>query len=1295
MARLESVAIGGYYATPPHLINRIASLVARPEGRPKFAFMDPCAADGEAILSLGEAILGEKGNVTYYTCELEGTRFAKLSTRIRETHWGSSSSTLSGDAFRIQFDRGSKTGAHVLYLNPPYDTDRVHGRLEQKFLARFTPALAMNGLLIFVVPYYALSASAHLLAQEYAELRCYRFPGDDFNGYKQVVLYARRTTPSLEPDAALLAQVESWATNADGIPELPLSADPLYSVDGSSEWESGLYQWQMREFDVAGLLSKIRPWMHSTRSGDLVPVPGILPDLPVNELLTRRYPVATPPRPAHIAAGIASGLFNGSRIEPTSQDAGLPALLVKGVFDKEYKTVEQKKGKDGEVRGVVQVQQPKLITTVLDLSTHQYHVLGVGGETQGAPSVDRLTVADLLKHYGDSLMSVMEAQCPITYDPRKDAASIPLPSSPRRLFAAQAHAVRAIVRLLGGPVAGKAARRHTSAILLGEIGSGKSTVALMSARTIGARRMLVMCPPHLLKGWTNEVASVLPDAEVRVLSTVTDVDALKDVPEDRTVIAILSREAAKLSHGWRGADGLCPRCGAQTPTDVDLAKKRQRCPAKVLTPKSKIGEAALRLAYKLVPYAGSPEANLGSVLRSRFDRKRLALAAARNTAGKGPAFVVPQEALRECLAELLSSWTSNGGGEALEAAIGHVLVALGDDSSIVEAARYIKANKREYDYQAEGLLRGLCLLLPPGSEIQATLLAEVRDGERQSFNYNPWDLSGSIKSLTEGAAHGPTLGRMPIKWVDDKIELHGARAGTKSATFTALRHVGNLGQFTFGEECGEALFQADRDTPRRVALARYISQRHPALFDFLVLDEGHEYATDGTAQERSAHRLTSLGIPTVLMTGTIMNGYAESLFTNMWALSAAFREEFSRDERQRFVDRYGYRKRLVEDKDQDSGKVIEFGSMSDRVTRSERVIGNAPGVLPLFLLRHLLPIAVTLHKTDLAIDLPPCTQHRHLIDPGHELLGRFIRLQEQLVAQIKEDQWEPDLAGRLWGQLAELPSYLDRATADTGNCESGAYEIRYPESLNSGLVASQEPFSKDTLLPKEEWMLDVIERELSEDRNVMVFSWHVTLLPRLARLIEARTGGKVPVLYADKVSTGKRQDWIDREVVKKGRRVLVTNPVAIQTGLNNLVHFASEIWMENPACNPVIYRQAIGRVDRIGQKIATRIHVPVYADTLQVQMYDLLMKKVAVSISTDGLDPESALQAAGVGEDEYMTGLSIGKQLWAMLNEGVSRDDSGPIFHARGTVPTSTEPPPKSSNIADMLSMLDDMAQAG
>ena len=389
----------------------------------------------------------------------------------------------------------------------------------------------------------------------------------------------------------------------------------------------------------------------------------------------------------------------------------------------------------------------------------------------------------------------------------------------------------------------------------------------------------------------------------------------------------------------------------------------------------------------------------------------------------------------------------------------------------------------------------------------------------------------------------------------------------------------------------------------------------------------------------------------MLLTGTIMNGYAESLYTNLWYLSPAFRQEFSRDERQKFIDRYGYRKRIVEDRD-DEGKVIAFGTVTDRVERRERVIGNAPGVLPLLLLKHLLPLSVTLHKADLAVDIPPCAEMVEGIEPEDKLLAEYNALQKALIEQLREDKYDEEKSGALLGALAQLPAYFDLATKDTGNQEDGSYEIRYPESLGGGLVVRAESFPASAILPKERWMLNTIESELKEDRNVLVFGWHTVLLPRLARLIEENLGITAPILNPDKVGTRKRQKWIDKEVVARKRRVLITNPVCVQTGLNNLVYFASSIWMQNPTCNPVIKRQADGRIDRIGQMSNTRIHFPIYAGTTQQYLHSLLMHKVAVSMSTDGLDAEAALQAAGVVENDGFTAFSVGRQLYEMIISG-------------------------------------------
>ncbi len=1256
MARPEAVAVGGYYKTPTHLIPRIAPLLSphlNDEG--EISFIDPCAGDGEAILGLMRALLKNlyASSAQLYACEMEATRAAALKKLVSEStsHW-LSKGVVHGDAFRLTFNRKDKHGASVLFLNPPYDIDRVYGRLENKFLTRFSSALMDGGALLFLVPHYALRASAEFIAQEYRDVRCFKFPAEDFEAFKQVVLFARKRTPLAAPDARTVKQIQGWAEDVSGLPELPnIASEPLCELPAAPKYYGGLGEWAMRPVDVVALTRKAKPWVQTTRGGTAMPVHGILPDLPIQSLLLRQYPVATPPRPAHIAAGIASGLFNGARVEPTDPSVGLPALLVKGVFDQEYRTVEQKLDKDGAVRALVQVQQPRLVATVLDLSTHQYHTLKAGDA--GTPSIEGLTVAGLLKYYGDSLMAVMEQQCPILYDPRKDGDSIQLAPTARRLFSAQGHAAKAIVRLLGGPTATKKERSGKAAILLGEIGSGKTSVALAVSNTVGSKRPLVLCPPHLLTSWRNEAAAVLPDADVRVLTSIGELEAVANDKSDRTIISLVSRETAKLSHGWEGVGAVCPKCGGMTPAGVDLAKKRSRCENVHVRGRGPTACLALKMANQLSRFAPQ-NATIHSLLRGRHDQKRLEVFAQRleQQPPKYPGFVASY--FDEILPELI-----NSADPYIEALV-WILLALGDAERIERSAR---AFLELPGYRDQELGRNLLLLLPPHDARQTAVVAEQQ--AKRSNSYSSWDpwhqFTTTLESVKSGESH-VRIGNLSVSWADGKLKVSDVESRTLEAACEALYGVYRLAGFRFIGPCDEFLFQAVPE-PRRIALAQHIVRRHRDVFDFLILDEAHEYASDGSAQERSAHRLTGLGLPTILMTGTIMNGYAKSLFTNMWAVSPAFRNEFQRSDEQRFIDRYGYRKRIV-DVDEDKIEVAEFGAMSDRVVQhqSGRVVGNAPGILPLFLLRHLLPISVTLHKTDLALDLPLCRQERCLVEPDSELKSRYDRLQQALVNRIKHDQFDPELAGRLFGQLAELPSYLDRSTRDTGNTEDGVYEIRYPESVGSALVASQEAFDSSEVLPKEQWLLDKIDLELSEGRNIMVFTWHVNLLPRLSDLIAKHTGLKVPILYANKVPTAKRQDWIDRQIVNRGARVMVTNPVAIQTGLNNLVHFATEIWMENPACNPIIFRQAMGRVDRIGQQLETRIYSPIYAGTLQVTLYDLLLKKVAVSVSTDGLDPESALLAAGVGEDEYLTGLSIGKQLWAMLSDGVVKEERGTVY---------------------------------
>src|SRR5204863_3878747 len=76
--------------------------------------------------------------------------------------------------------------------------------------------------------------------------------------------------------------------------------------------------------------------------------------------------------------------------------------------------------------------------------------------------------------------------------------------------------------------------------------------------------------------------------------------------------------------------------------------------------------------------------------------------------------------------------------------------------------------------------------------------------------------------------------------------------------------------------CGGALWQADRTGPRRVPLADYVLRRMRGHFDLLIADEVHELKGRGTAQGLAGAALAEACTRTLVLTGTLLGGYAST-----------------------------------------------------------------------------------------------------------------------------------------------------------------------------------------------------------------------------------------------------------------------------------------------------------------------------------------------------------------------------------------------------------------------------------
>lgn len=1240
----------------------------------KLSVADPCAGEGAALVGLAERWVSASScesdamwmtgrsrwqdHAELFGCELEAARAEKLRRAIAHNSWGvEKNHHAHGDAFLLQND--ARDTVHLLWLNPPYDTDRDYGRLEERWLLRFTPMVAVGGALLFFVPFASLAASARTLARHFKMPRCFRLPGEYFKAFKQVVLVAERRQSLAIPDPEIEAAILEWAADAETIDVLPPGGLDAPVVTVSTATKVNLPKWIMGAIDLDALIEAYKPWHTSDRAGRVAPIPGISPRDPFTEIMAPRVRLAVAPRPAHIALAAGAGVLSGARLIPDHGKG--PELLLKGVHRRTYQHVRFKENADGERIAEERRHVPELQLSILDLGSSRYHKLKASMDPSGAASAADWTVGDLLEKYGTAMLGALRDRCDILYDGGSEAHrdTYPLlPISPDPLMDAQAHAVRGLLRLLDEP--------DRAAVLLGQIGVGKTRISLTAAahRLKGRGRILVMCPPILLPEWESEVSKVLPNARVVVLDSVEAVDREAAREPDGITVLLLSKEAAKLGSSYEGMQ-TCSKCGTSiTETREKVAARRLRCSGTTFAPANNSARIAAILADRLGAVLPQ-DAQLQDVVRMLGGRI-LTRAALRGRGGDwrkragAVRYVIP--ALRRMLARshgeirdlYTSAWMS-------------AIHALADEALIVREARALffstltdRSTSGTGDAIRDIAARAL-LLLPPSSPWIEVICGEFDTYRGEDHYHHAVRILAETTNKVRVANEERRGGKKPSNWemasltaTNDKPH-YGERAwGSDAALSYAIERITAMATWTESEPCGEPLYQAT-PKPRRIPVAQYILKRQRRLFDFLIIDEIHQFGHGDSAQSRAAQQLLCLRsrrrLPVIGLTGSVMNGYARSLFVILWHFSSAFRREYAHNGVGEFERRFGFLVQVIEEKDRTTGERIVYGSQSDRVITNTRTTGTAPGVLPTAVLRYLLPISVTIQLVDLEQNLPPCTEQIVYVDADVDQGEAAEGLQSALLTEIAASRWKAGLAGKLFGPLGHLPRYLDHATNDTGNWPDGSWTIAYPEGLQlpSGterIVVSAAGYDPERVLPKEAAMLRQLDASLSEGRNVVIATTRTALAYRLHKLAAER--GKAALLEAKKVSTAKRRGWIDA-VRAAGTRVLIANPAALPVGLNNLAGYFSDVFMfDDPNNDPTLLRQFRGRFVRIGQTSNVRIFMFLYADSLQDYAHGLLQKKRVIAEATDGLDASAAFEVAGIG-DALTFETDLGKAIYSLL----------------------------------------------
>jgi len=183
-----------------------------------------------------------------------------------------------------------------------------------------------------------------------------------------------------------------------------------------------------------------------------------------------------------------------------------------------------------------------------------------------------LTLQDFLDNYGENMAEKVTQELNVIHEPGKheepEIGRI-LSELKKKPFASQAEIIKATTKsLLSG---------NKAVYTVCECGTGKTLMAISVAKVLnivkGIRRVLVLCPPHLVPKWIKEIRDSVHDAKAYNLN---GKDALKRLQAMRNdghphslEFCVIGRERAKTNYLWRPAAVkrmkllCCPRCGQE------------------------------------------------------------------------------------------------------------------------------------------------------------------------------------------------------------------------------------------------------------------------------------------------------------------------------------------------------------------------------------------------------------------------------------------------------------------------------------------------------------------------------------------------------------------------------------------------------------------------------------------------------------------------------------------------------------------------------------------------------------
>ena len=431
---------------------------------------------------------------------------------------------------------------------------------------------------------------------------------------------------------------------------------------------------------------------------------------------------------------------------------------------------------------------------------------------------------------------------------------------------------------------------------------------------------------------------------------------------------------------------------------------------------------------------------------------------------------------------------------------------------------------------------------------------------------------------------------------------------------TAVLKAYDIASAALGEETAKPLIRCN--------VSDYVYRRFKNRIDYFIADEVHLYSSKDTAQGKAFTNLVNTARHTLALTGTLLNGYAENIFSMLFKLySRAFvRNGFTFNDSRDFAKEYGVVEKIEE---------YDVDPNTDWKTNFKSKTKYKPGVSPLLFSKFLLDKAVFVTLADITADLPNYQEIPLGIDMDRITEAGY----RKFVTDFREAVLtHPDTKNKfLFKCIQRMNLYPDQPynqvpifNNDTG--EQILCPVNIPRTAGKVFASN-----------KDQKLLELIRKHKANGEKVLVYVHWVNRLDcaeRIRKMLEAE-GIKSAFLTAS-ISARARQKWIAQKL-KEGIDVLICNPKLVETGLT-LLDFTTIIFYEMDD-QLFTLRQASRRSLRLNQSHDVTVYILYFKNTVQENILSLMANKLQAAMAIEGKFSEEGLNAIG-DTDSILTQLA-------------------------------------------------------